>query len=259
MASIVSNLDLTILQTAQRSIRSAHHLLHCIAGQRLSRSSHELSSIAHEAIAEFKTFLCLLDSSSPTHCKRIRKGPLPSSPHLDPTSLIERCVSPINPVSTPTTTSANILPSIGVTSSNNINKHFLNSCCYSSSSSMLPSKRKHGSEGGTAKCTASTGGCHCSKRRTIRIRRTIRVPAALSSRLADIPFDDFSWRKYGQKPIKGSPHPRSYYKCSSMGGCPARKHVERCIHDNSMLIITYEGDHNHPRITMAAPSIVIPR
>ncbi|XP_068669586.1 probable WRKY transcription factor 11 [Aristolochia californica] len=104
------------------------------------------------------------------------------------------------------------------------------------------------SEEGSTKCAASAEGCHCSKRRKLRIKRSVRVPA-VSSKLSDIPSDDFSWRKYGQKPIKGSPHPRSYYKCSSMRGCPARKHVERCLDDPTMLIVTYEGDHNHSRIT----------
>ncbi|KAK4794093.1 hypothetical protein SAY86_012087 [Trapa natans] len=92
---------------------------------------------------------------------------------------------------------------------------------------------------------ASSGRCHCSsKKRKLRMKRVIRVPA-ISSKMADIPSDDYSWRKYGQKPIKGSPHPRGYYKCSSVRGCPARKHVERALDDSTILIVTYEGEHNH--------------
>ncbi|URE15173.1 WRKY transcription factor [Musa troglodytarum] len=99
--------------------------------------------------------------------------------------------------------------------------------------------------------------CHCSKRRKSRVKRTTRVPA-ISSKLADIPPDEYSWRKYGQKPIKGSPYPRGYYKCSTVRGCPARKHVERAPDDPTMLIVTYEGEHRHTpsAVTAAAPEPV---
>uniref|UniRef100_J3LCQ1 WRKY transcription factor WRKY51 n=1 Tax=Oryza brachyantha TaxID=4533 RepID=J3LCQ1_ORYBR len=85
------------------------------------------------------------------------------------------------------------------------------------------------------------GGC---RKASWRARRRIRVPA-ISSRNADIPADGYSWRKYGQKPIKGSPYPRGYYKCSTAHGCPARKHVERDPGEPAMLIVTYDGDHRH--------------
>jgi hypothetical protein len=61
-----------------------------------------------------------------------------------------------------------------------------------------------------------------------------------------VPNDRWVWRKYGQKPIKGSPYPRGYYRCSSSKGCSARKQVERSRTDPSMLVITYTSDHNHP-------------
>ncbi|KAL1212210.1 putative WRKY transcription factor 15 [Cardamine amara subsp. amara] len=114
------------------------------------------------------------------------------------------------------------------------------------SSFSKSTKRKCNSENLiTGKCaSASSGRCHCSKKRKIKQRRVIRVPA-ISAKMSDVPPDDYSWRKYGQKPIKGSPHPRGYYKCSTLRGCPARKHVERAADDSSMLIVTYEEDHNH--------------
>lgn len=108
-------------------------------------------------------------------------------------------------------------------------------------------KRCHGhahSDVIAGKFSADGVRCHCSKRRKNRVKTTIRVPA-ISAKMSDIPPDEYSWRKYGQKPIKGSPYPRGYYKCSSLRGCPARKHVERAPDDPSMLIVTYEGEHRH--------------
>ncbi|KAM7268652.1 hypothetical protein ACFE04_010818 [Oxalis oulophora] len=97
--------------------------------------------------------------------------------------------------------------------------------------------------------SSCAGKCHCSKRRKSRDKKVIRVPA-ISSKIADIPTDEHSWRKYGQKPIKGSPYPRGYYKCSTVRGCPARKHVERALDDPTMLIVTYEGEHRHSVVAL---------
>ncbi|KAB8424719.1 hypothetical protein FH972_024979 [Carpinus fangiana] len=56
--------------------------------------------------------------------------------------------------------------------------------------------------------------------------------------------DGYRWRKYGQKAVKNSPYPRSYYRCTSQK-CNVKKRVERCFQDPTVVITTYEGQHNH--------------
>ncbi|GMJ08664.1 WRKY DNA-binding protein 51, ARABIDOPSIS THALIANA WRKY DNA-BINDING PROTEIN 51 [Hibiscus trionum] len=60
----------------------------------------------------------------------------------------------------------------------------------------------------------------------------------------DVMDDGYKWRKYGKKSVKNSPNPRNYYKCSS-GGCNVKKRIERDRDDQSYVITTYEGSHNH--------------
>ncbi|XAR55906.1 hypothetical protein NMG60_11036142 [Bertholletia excelsa] len=65
-----------------------------------------------------------------------------------------------------------------------------------------------------------------------------------SSSVANKPADDgYNWRKYGQKQVKGSEYPRSYYKCT-YPSCPVKKKVERSL-DGQVTEIIYKGQHNH--------------
>ncbi|PNX74908.1 WRKY transcription factor [Trifolium pratense] len=59
--------------------------------------------------------------------------------------------------------------------------------------------------------------------------------------------DRWQWRKYGQKPVKGSPHSRNYYKCSSSKDCPARKQIEKSKIEENTYVVTYRGKHNHQK------------
>ncbi|KAE8664937.1 RING/U-box superfamily protein, putative isoform 1 [Hibiscus syriacus] len=68
-----------------------------------------------------------------------------------------------------------------------------------------------------ASSTCRTHSSHNSrcKRRKNQLKRVCQIPAE------GLCSDVWAWRKYGQKPVKGSPYPRGYYKCSSSKRHPA--------------------------------------
>lgn len=58
--------------------------------------------------------------------------------------------------------------------------------------------------------------------------------------------DGYNWRKYGQKQVKGSENPRSYFKCTHPN-CLTKKKVETSLVKGQITEIVYKGSHNHPK------------
>lgn len=266
----------TFQEAANSGLQSVEKLIQLFATQNKNLSQIETKDyvdVADVAVNKFKRVISLLGRTRTGHA-RFRRAPVATLSNVSSFSspIVETenddnyarvyCPTPINQIPPPESVSRTIsfsYPSgvstlTGVDSGGNqfpaaSSSGFTMLSNFSSSTGKPPLscsssfKRKCESSG---KCSGSAGGgkCHCSKKRKLRLKRVTRVPA-ISMKLSDIPPDDYSWRKYGQKPIKGSPYPRGYYKCSSVRGCPARKHVERALDDPAMLIVTYEGEHNH--------------
>lgn len=100
--------------------------------------------------------------------------------------------------------------------------------------------KEHVEDGGES----SKAGSGKSKKKGEKKEREARV-AFMTKSEVDHLEDGYRWRKYGQKAVKNSAYPRSYYRCTTQK-CGVKKRVERSFEDPSIVITTYEGQHNHP-------------
>nr|AHC54607.1 WRKY2 [Chrysanthemum x morifolium] len=85
-----------------------------------------------------------------------------------------------------------------------------------------------------------------NKMKKFKSRRKVREPRFCFKTMSDVDIldDGYKWRKYGQKVVKNTQHPRSYYRCTQ-DTCHVKKRVERLVDDPRMVITTYEGRHAH--------------
>uniref|UniRef100_A0A0D6QV38 WRKY domain-containing protein n=1 Tax=Araucaria cunninghamii TaxID=56994 RepID=A0A0D6QV38_ARACU len=77
---------------------------------------------------------------------------------------------------------------------------------------------------------------------TSEVDPNVLVPLVVAEKPSE---DGYNWRKYGQKLVKGSEYPRSYYKCTHPN-CQMKKKLERS-HDGQITEIIYKGVHDHPK------------
>ncbi|KAL8477035.1 hypothetical protein ACS0TY_029374 [Phlomoides rotata] len=226
---------------AASGLQSVESLIRLFSSQ---RSDADYAAVADVAVYKFKKVISLLGRTRTGHA-RFRRAPVTTSPASSPSSVLPHvaasdstkiyCPTPIQQVPLPDyhhrvkeageskTISFSYSPVLSRANSSltdteappplqlafQINRNPSNSGGKPPLSSSSSFKRKCTSSenAGSGKCSGSSSRCHCSKRRKMRVRRVIKVPA-ISMKMSDIPPDDYSWRKYGQKPIKGSPHPR---------------------------------------------------
>ncbi|KAK9136666.1 hypothetical protein Sjap_007260 [Stephania japonica] len=81
------------------------------------------------------------------------------------------------------------------------------------------------------------------KKKNQKKQREARI-AFMTKSEVDHLEDGYRWRKYGQKAVKNSPYPRSYYRCTN-ATCGVKKRVERSCTDPTVVVTSYEGQHTH--------------
>nr|WFL37656.1 WRKY transcription factor 4 [Crocus sativus] len=119
----------------------------------------------------------------------------------------------------------------------------------------LPPSRKRKSTSESLDATTSSGDEDDSCKRMREDQRPKISKLCVQTDPSDASLvvkDGYQWRKYGQKVTRDNPCPRAYYRCSFAPACPVKKKVQRSADDRSMLVATYDGEHNHGKPSLAS-------
>ncbi|KAK9070006.1 hypothetical protein SSX86_010404 [Deinandra increscens subsp. villosa] len=97
----------------------------------------------------------------------------------------------------------------------------------------------------------------------VKTRRGCYKRRKSCSELVNVTFnlvdDGYAWRKYGQKMILNSKHPRHYYRCSHKyeQGCLATKQVQMTEDEPPKYRITYHRRHTCRDLQISSPQIIL--
>ncbi|KAG8366432.1 hypothetical protein BUALT_Bualt17G0079100 [Buddleja alternifolia] len=127
-----------------------------------------------------------------------------------------------------------------------------------SASSSSEDRREKSTASGGSSATANPPPSDAASKAKKKGEKRIRQPrfAFVTKSEVDHLEDGYRWRKYGQKAVKNSPFPRSYYRCTN-SKCMVKKRVERSSEDPSVVITTYEGQHSHHSIGYPRSGLII--
>ncbi|KAI8556090.1 hypothetical protein RHMOL_Rhmol05G0224900 [Rhododendron molle] len=89
---------------------------------------------------------------------------------------------------------------------------------------------------------AGASSCATEASANTRVSKSMTYPSRGVARTCE---DGYNWRKYGQKNVKTSQYPRSYYKCTHPN-CKVKRKLQ-CSPDGQITEIMYDGVHCHPR------------